>query len=161
MRRLFIAIFCAIAGAVLLAPASASANGWGPRVGVTMDPDQIHFGAHTYMGDISRRVRFQPNIEVGVGDDLTVAAVNFEALYRFAQNWDVWTPYLGGGVGLNWYNWDGGRFPGRDDSDMRAGLNVVGGIEKGLRGGDRFLLELKLGLSDSPDMKVTAGWTFF
>jgi len=163
MRRYLTAITwtLALGALVVLTPVPADATGWGPRVGVTMDPDQIHFGAHAYMGDVSKRIRFQPNVEVGMGDDLTVAALNFEAVYRFAENWDVWSPYAGGGVGLNWYSWDDGGVPGRDDSEMEAGLNLVGGIEKGLDGGDRFLLEVKLGVGDSPEMKITAGWTFF
>jgi hypothetical protein len=52
-------------------------------------------------------VRFQPNLEIGVLDDGTIAAFNFEATYRFRETWDVWTPYLGGGPSLNLVNRDG------------------------------------------------------
>ena len=49
MRKL-----CLIALLVLLVPVAANADpltktgwrGWGPRVGVTMNPDQFHFGGH-------------------------------------------------------------------------------------------------------------------
>jgi len=143
-----------------LVAVDAQAAGWGPRVGATLDPDQIHVGVHGDLGHLARRVRFQPNLEVGFGDDLTTTALNFEASYRFVDDWDRWSPYAGGGVGLNWYSWDSG-VPGHDDTDMDVGLNLLGGIEKGIGGGDRFFLELKLGLVDSPDLKVTAGWTFF
>lgn len=146
--------------AMCLLPSYAQAAGWGPRVGATIDPDQVHVGVHADFGKISERVRFQPNFELGLGDDLTVAALNFEASYRFVKNWDAWSPYAGGGVGLNWYSWDN-DFRGNDHSDMEVGLNLLGGVEKGIGNGDRLLLELKLGLSDSPDMKVTVGWTFF
>jgi hypothetical protein len=141
------------------APCPAAAKvGVGPRVGVTMDPDQIHFGLHLDAGNFSPRVRFQPNLEVGIGDDRTLFAFNFEAAYRFRENWDVWTPYAGGGVGINVVNFDDDI--GGDDSDTDVGLNLLGGIEKGTGGGDRFFLELKLGLVDSPDFKITVGWTF-
>ncbi len=174
-RSLFAAALTALAAASQLASAPASlaqddANeivvsdpssdvgfrGWGPRVGLTIDPDQVHFGAHLDFGNFARRVRFQPNIEVGVGNDLTVVALNAEASYRFRDKWDVWTPYLGGGVGANIMSRDG-----RGDSDTDVGLNALGGIERGLSDGDRFFTEVKLGLVDSPDVKLTVGWTFY
>jgi hypothetical protein len=139
-------------------------RGWGPRLGVTVDPDQIHFGGHIDLGNFAEHVRFQPNLELGFGDNITLVAANLEAVYRFSSNWDVWTPYLGGGLGVNFYSWnDGkGKAPGHGDSDnTELGVNAVGGIEKGLSSGDRFFLELKLGFADSPDFKVTVGWTFF
>lgn len=151
----------------LIIPATANADpltktgwrGWGPRVGVTMDPDQIHFGAHLDFGNFAEHIRFQPNIEVGIGDNLTIIALNFEAAYRFQSRWDVWTPYAGGGLGVNFVSFDSEGV--EDDSDTEVGFSVLGGIEKGLKNGHRFFLEGKLGLADSPDFKVTAGWTFF
>lgn len=132
----------------------AGFRGWGPRVGATIDPDQIHFGGHVDFGNFVERIRFQPNIEMGFGDHVTVVAVNFEGAYRFRSQWDVWTPYLGGGPGLNFYSLD-------DGDKTRVGLNILGGIEKGLSNGDRFFVEAKIGLGDAPDLKITAGWTFF
>ena len=131
-------------------------RGWGPRVGLTMDPDQVHVGAHMDYGVFGPRVRFQPNVEVGFGEDITLVAFNFEAAYRFRDRWDAWTPYLGGGLGLNWWNYD--RY---DDSDTDVGASLLGGIERGLKSGNRFFIEAKLGLADSPDAKFTAGWTFY
>lgn len=132
-------------------------RGWGPRLGLTIDPDQFHVGAHLDFGNFARHVRFQPNIELGFGDNLTLVATNFEAAYRFRENWDVWTPYLGGGLGLNFASYDG---PG-DNSNTDIGINFMGGVERGLSNGDRFFTEVKLGVVDSPDVKVTVGWTFY
>ena len=39
-------------------------RGWGPRLGVSINPDQFHFGAHLDFGNFARHVRFQPNIEL-------------------------------------------------------------------------------------------------
>lgn len=133
-------------------------RGWGPRVGVTIDPDQFHFGAHLDFGNFARHVRFQPNFELGLGNDITFGALNFEASYRFSETWDVWSPYLGGGLGLNFVSADDGF---GDDTNTDIGVNVLGGLEKGLSSGDRFFAEVKLGLVDSPDAKITAGWTFY
>jgi len=138
---------------------SVGFRGWGPRIGLTSDPDQIHFGAHFDFGRFARHLRWQPNVEVGVGSDQTVVAWNiFEVAYRFAGRWDRWSPYLGGGMGLNVY---GGRDGILDDTTSRVGVSALGGIEKGLSGGDRMFLEAKVGLDDSPDLKLTVGWTFF
>ncbi len=133
-------------------------RGWGPRVGLSLDPDQIHFGAHLDFGNFSRHVRFQPNVELGLADNEKLLAINAEAAYRFSERWDVWTPYLGGGLGANIKSYDGGN---HDHSETDLGLNALGGIEKGLANGDRFFLELKLSLNDVPDVKITAGWTFY
>ncbi|MEW5874803.1 MAG: hypothetical protein AB1752_06430 [Candidatus Zixiibacteriota bacterium] len=155
-RMLFLILLTAMA--VLLSSHAASAIGWGPRAGMTMDPDQAHFGMHLDGGEIVPRLRFQPNFEMGLGDDLMVAAFNFEAIYLFDVNRDNWRPYAGGGVGMNYIDWD--RGPRRDESDTDIGMNTVGGIEWDLANGNRVFTELKFGLVDEPDLKWTVGFTF-
>ncbi len=158
-------VFAVVLSIVFLGVAPAAAQddvgyrGWGPRLGATIDPDQFHFGAHMDFGHFARHIRFQPNVELGIGDDLTLLAVNLEGSYRFRENWDVWTPYAGGGLGINFLSFDGNGLG--DDTETELGLNILAGIEKGLSGGDRFFLEAKAGLADSPDFKFTLGWTFF
>jgi hypothetical protein len=124
-----------------------------------MDPDQIHFGLHADFSSYSSGFRFQPNFELGFGDDLTFGALNAEAAYRFNENWESWSPYLGGGLGLNIVGSDDNGL--LDDSDTDVGASVLGGLERGLSGGDRFFGEVKLGVADSPDVKFTVGWTFY
>lgn len=133
-------------------------RGWGPRLGLTIDPDQFHFGAHFDIG-AARKVRFQPNLEVGLGSDLVLFCLNAEAAYRFSSNWDSWSPYLGGGIGVNIASDDDDGVT--DESDTEFGVNALFGVERGLSSGDRFFVESKFGLVDSPDVKITAGWTFF
>jgi len=137
-------------------------RGWGPQIGLSVDPDQVHFGAHIDYGNFAKHVRFQPNVELGVSDNLTLLTINAEAAYRFSEEWDVWTPYLGGGLGLNIKNYDNDYNNGHDNhSDADLGVNLLGGIEKGLDSGDRFFIEAKVSLNDIPDLKVTVGWTFY
>jgi hypothetical protein len=131
-------------------------RGWGPRLGVSINPDQFHFGAHLDFGNFARHVRFQPNIELGLGDHVTLLTINAEAAYRFLSSWEVWTPYLGGGLGVNVKS-----FNNSNNSETDLGVNVLAGIEKGLSSGDRFFLEAKFSLNDVPDAKVTVGWTFY
>jgi hypothetical protein len=132
--------------------------GWGPRVGVSVDPDQVFFGAHLDYGNFARHVRFQPNLELGFGDDVKLFTINAEAAYRFSSTWDVWTPYLGGGVGANIKSVDSG---GSNSSQTDLGINLLGGIEKGFYSGNRFFIEAKVSVNDVPDLKVAIGWTFY
>lgn len=156
----------AAALAVTLAPAAALAGpdtdigfrGWGPRIGLSLNPDQLHFGAHLDFGNFAQHVRFQPNVEMGFGDNVDLFTVNAEAAYRFSSHWDVWTPYLGGGLGANIKRIDSA---GHSNSHTDLGVNVLGGIEKGLSNGDRFFIDGKFTLNDVPDVKVTVGWTFY
>jgi hypothetical protein len=133
-------------------------RGWGPRIGLSLNPDQLHFGAHLDFGNFAQHVRFQPNVEVGFGDHLDLFTVNAEAAYRFSSHWDAWTPYLGGGLGANIKRVSGA---GVTDTHTDLGVNALGGIEKGLSNGDRFFIEGKFSLNDVPDAKVTVGWTFY
>lgn len=133
-------------------------RGWGPRVGLSLNPDQVHFGAHLDFGNFARHVRFQPNVELGFGDHVKLLTVNAEAAYRFSSGSDVWSPYLGGGLGPNIKSVDNGR-NNRTQTDL--GVNLLGGIEKGLSNGDRFFVEGKVSLNDVPDAKATIGWTFY
>jgi hypothetical protein len=159
-------ILIAAALAVALGPALALAGpdtdvgfrGWGPRVGLSLNPDQVHFGAHLDFGNFAKHIRFQPNVEMGFGDHVKLFTLNAEAAYRFSSHWDVWTPYLGGGLGANIASVDVGN---SSDSTTDLGVNVLGGIEKGLSNGDRFFVEGKFSLNDVPDAKITVGWTFY
>jgi len=165
MKRTRVMLVAAVL-AVTLGPALAMAGpdtdvgfrGWGPRVGLSLNPDQIHFGAHLDFGNFAQHVRFQPNVELGFGDDVKLFTINAEAAYRFSSTWDVWTPYLGGGLGANIVSFDNAK---SNDTETDLGVNLLGGIEKGLSNGDRFFIEGKFSLNDIPDAKVTVGWTFY
>jgi hypothetical protein len=169
MRKILTIAVLAVALTLTFAPVVTRADmddpgskvgfrGWGPRVGLTFNPDQVHFGGHLDFGNFAKHIRLQPNVEIGLGDGLTLFAINAEAAYRFAERWDVWTPYLGGGLGFNIVSVDNG---GDNGSNTDIGASILGGIEKGLANGHRFFIEAKLGLADSPDLKGTVGWTFY
>ena len=147
----------------LIAIGAGAARGytaWGPRLGVTADPDQVHVGMHIDVGSFGEHVRFQPNMDMGFGDDIFLASLNGDVAYRFFSTWDAWSPYLGGGLALYFWNFDRDRDFPRDDTETDFGLNALMGIERGLSGGDRFFTEVKIGLVDSPDFKATVGWSF-
>lgn len=144
-----------LAGTPTEAGAAMPGNkGFGPRLGLSVDPDQIVVGVHASLGQLAPHVRFQPNVELGFGDDVTLVEINADVHYRFQNNWDVWNPYAGAGLGLGFAAVDGAD----DQSDLQ--VHLVGGVEKGVSNG-AFFGEIKFGLSDeTPDFKFLVGWTF-
>lgn len=159
-RRTLTAIWTALTVVILLPGGAAQARmpGWGPRVGFTLDPDQVLVGAHLDLGYISREIRLQPNFEIGVGGDHATAAFNFEGIHDFAAYRSGWAPYVGTGLGVVMTSAE----PGRGDlSHSDLGFQILGGMERSMRDGNRMFTEIKLGLAESPAFKWTVGWTFF
>jgi hypothetical protein len=148
-----------IAGSALAAGSERSFGftGVGPRIGFTVNPDQIHIGGQLDFGDLTPGLMVLPNLEVGFGDHTTTVAPSFELDYRFRHNWLAWTPYLGGGLGPVFYSFDGGA-----GSVTKFGVYIEGGVSRQLteKNLGRFFAEVKLGFADAPDVKFTAGWMF-
>jgi hypothetical protein len=134
----------------------AGFKGIGPRVGLTLNPDQIHVGGHIDFGDIADNLMMLANVEVGFGDDITLISPSFEMDYRFRSDWGAWTPYLGGGIGPIFYSVDNGG----SGSDLALYLQAGIGRGSATSQSGHFFLEGKLGLVDAPDAKFTVGWTF-
>jgi hypothetical protein len=131
----------------------AEAQGPGIRGGVSVDPDQFYFGGHYETGALVDRLHFRPNIEAGLGDDLTTIALNFEFVYKFPQR-SGWRIYAGGGPAVNFYSFDNG---GNDnDSETEPGVNFLIGVEQN----SGLFFEFKIGVVDSPELKFGVGWSF-
>jgi hypothetical protein len=126
---------------------------------VSIDPDQVFAGIHFDFGRFGGNVRFQPNAELGVGDDVTLLSLNLEAAYLF-KVYQSWMPYAGGGLDFVYVKLDDA--PRRaDDDDTDVGLVGLGGVQRVRSGAPDFFLELKIGLSsDTPDARALIGWTF-
>jgi hypothetical protein len=136
--------------AVLLAatPAAAQRLSTGVRAGASVDPDQFYFGGHVETRPFFDRLHFRPNVEIGVGNDATVIAFNFEFAYKFGGN-RTWNVYVLAGPALNIVDVD-------EDTDAGGGFNLGLGVEhrSGLFG------EIKIGTIDSPDFKIGVGYRF-
>ncbi|HXW03845.1 MAG TPA: hypothetical protein VD833_01330 [Vicinamibacterales bacterium] len=126
----------------------AAAQDFGVRAGVSVDPDQFYFGGHLETQPLVDRLRFRPNVEIGVGDDVTVVALNFEFAYFFPSR-QQWQLYAGAGPALNIFDTD-------RDSDAEAGFNILVGAQHS-RG---LFFEFKVGTIDSPDFKFGVGYTW-
>src|ERR1041384_5092488 len=120
MRKFYIAPWVSMAFVLtaLLAvaqPAAAQAKA-GVRAGVSANPDQFYFGGHVETPPLIDRLRFRPNVEVGVGND-TLVAFNFEFIYPFASR-QPWHVYAGAGPAMNWFRANG-------NSNTGGGFNVL------------------------------------
>lgn len=156
-RMLRVLTFCiAIA---LFAQASASA-GWGPRVGLSSDPDQIFGGFQWNLGEVATNLRAMPSAELGLGDDVFRVAGNIGIHYMFTGGTSRWGPYLGGELSLNYLDFDRPAGFAGDDSDTELGISLAAGVETRLTSGKILNLELRFGLENTPDVQVHAGWIF-
>jgi hypothetical protein len=138
------------------APSPAAAqtgSGFGVRAGVGADPDQFHFGAHFDTGPLFDHLSFRPNLEIGLGDNVTTIAANFEFAYWIPIRRRPWSVYVGGGPAMVIYSFDHDH---GNDTETQPGFNLLVGL--GHRQG--FFTEAKLGLIDSPEAKFTVGYTW-
>ena len=140
-------------------------RGWGPRVGVASEPDQVLLGVHWDVGEFAPQVRFVPNVQLGVGDDVIVLEGTAPVHYVFGTTDAGFAPYVGGGLAIAWIDVDrngqgNGNDFDEDDSDVELGAKALGGMEWKLSGGSRFFVELNLGIGDLHDFQAVAGWTF-
>lgn len=131
-----------------LALAAGAQTTAGVRAGASIEPDQFYFGGHVETPDLARQLRFRPNLEVGVGNDLTVVAINLEMAYHFPSQYD-WHFYAGGGPALNFI--DTAR-----ETSSQGGINALVGFahDQGV------FFEFKVGFIDSPQVKIGLGYTF-
>jgi len=138
---------------VLPAEYARAQDGVGIRGGVSADPAQFYFSGHAAFGPVVEKLWFRPNIEIGVGNNLTLIALNAEFTYWVPLRKDPWNIYLGGGPAANIFSFGG---VGNRHSDARPGFNFVLGIaqRKGL------FSEIKIGAIDSPSFKFGIGYTF-
>jgi len=155
-RVLFVCALVLVPGAALAS--EVVTTGIGPRVGFSSSPDQIVVGGHLIIGEVAPDITFDPSFEIGVGDNLTILAFNFDLHYHFDTN-TQWRPYVGAGATLSVVNFDEDTY-GNRDSQTDAGGSVVVGAGVPTRSGNRFFGELKLGLGDVPDLKFMVGWNF-
>jgi len=136
----------ALCGLLLWAPANAQTLG--VQAGVSLEPNQFYLGGHVETPPLADLVHFRPNIEVGLGDGVTLVGLNFDFVYRFRTQ-RPWGVYAGGGPALNVIHTT-------DDTRSEGGFNFVGGLAHR----DGLFVEVKVGALDSPNFKVGVGYVF-
>jgi hypothetical protein len=146
--RRSILVVCTAAFVLTVGGARASAQGVGFQGGVSIDPEQVYAGTHVELGPIVDRLFIRPGVEGGIGDGLSLAAVNIELIYKFELSGSRWSIYQGGGPSVNIYRVN-------DATDVGGGVSYVFGFghEHG------FFAEFKVGSNSSPGIKFGAGYT--
>ena len=154
--NLFLIMIMTTSTTVCASMRPAGYHGVGPRLGLTVDPDQFHFGGHVDLGDLAPNLMMIPNLEIAIADNVTTTAPSFELDYRFRSDWRAWTPYVGGSTGPVFRSYGDGRTV----SDLGMYLQVGMAKELSSLNPSRFFLELKLGLIQAPEARFTIGWIF-
>ena len=132
----------------LTSPAFAQSGG--VRVGVSGDPGQFYFGGHYETAPFVEQLRFRPNLEIGVGDNHTLTALNFEFAYFVPlQRRSPWSVYFGAGPALVIDHVT-------NNTNTGGGFNILVGVQHE----HGFFSEIKVGMIDSPSFKFGVGYTF-
>ncbi len=132
---------------------------WGPRLGLSSNPDQFVAGGQLDFREIAPGLGISPNVEFGFGDDFTWTAVNADLKHHFVVQGATWRPYMGGGLSVNFWNYNT-PVGSSGQSGSEVGANLIFGAAVPTHSGSRFFTEARLGLGDIPDLKVMAGWNF-
>jgi hypothetical protein len=127
-------------------------------VGLSINPDQFVIGGQMQFPLEPRGLAISPSLELGVGDNVTVFEINADVLYHFEDAGPRWNPYVGGGLGIAFIDFNN-DFPG-DNSTSELGVNLLGGLRFRQHNGSHLFTELRLGIGDVPDAKVLVGWNF-
>jgi hypothetical protein len=133
--------------------AAAGPMAFGVRGGYVDGPPSGFFaGGHIKGLDITPEVALVPNVEISLLDGYSFAA---DANYSFKEaDMSGFIPYVGGEAGFHKSDANG--------SELKLGIGILGGLEKSLDETKSLMFELKIGLTDNaPDLKLTAGLTFF
>jgi hypothetical protein len=156
LRKLVIASL--LASALPTAALAATVTSGGPRIGFSVGPEQIQLGGQIEIAEIAPKIAFVPNLELGFGDGMNVIGFGFDLHYRLQIRDSDWTPYFGAGIALNFVE-DDAPAPA-DNSRTDVGGVFLFGAAVPTRGNNRFFAEMKLGLGDTHDLKLLAGWNF-
>jgi opacity protein-like surface antigen len=164
-------VFACVLASILLSPAAAVAEqgsqvgsdielrGWGLRAGLGVDPDQVLFGFHWDLGEFVENLRFQPDVELGLGDDTLTIYGTAPVHYLFDID-GTFTPYAGGGLVIGVVSVDRPERAGGDDTSFEGGARAIGGLQWVRKNGKPFAVEGNFGVGDVHDLQIKVLWTF-
>ena len=112
--------------------------GFGVRGGLDLRRSgQLVLGTTLDVGDLfTNRIRLRPSAEIGVFNGPNTYVGNMEVLWRFTDDDEVATPYIGGGVGVA-----GRENCSADPNCPGVWLNAVFGLELHYRSTFNWLVE--------------------
>jgi opacity protein-like surface antigen len=128
-----------------IAAATPALAGVGIQTGLSTSPDDFVIGVHWKSQPMGESLFMVPSVEAGFGD-ATMIAGNLDLHYDLKTKSKL-APYIGGGLTLNWFDFDAG-------GETDFGGSFLGGIQLN----QQMFFETKLGLGDVPDWKFLIGW---
>jgi len=133
-------------------------SGVGGRLGVTdpaaMDPTPI-LGVHAEMEQPGSALHLLPNLAFWNSDRVSTIQPNMDMYYHFEHSGRT-SPYLGGGLGLNFRH---DERQSRDRTDL--GVNVIGGLSIPDRNAARrYYVKGRYTASDVNQVALLTGITF-
>lgn len=139
----------------------------GPRLGIPIgdlaDGSSIFFGAEARVDAASLPVVPNASFDYYLtdADNVTVIAVDLNALYEFEVDEQTFVPYAGGGIAITRSSFDAGDSQfASSSSDTEVGLNLVGGARFPLGSVEPFAqLNATLG-GDAQRLGLTGGLLF-
>ncbi len=153
-------------------------EGFGVRTGFRVDPDQFVVGGHANMGEIVESLRFQPMVDIGFGDNLTVLTFNGDFLFMLSEalEMDAAQIYAGGGLAIVYSNFDVGDIcegltggvrdlceassDNVDDSTTDIALNIIAGVEMDLNEDQAVFGEFRITVEDGSFIGIYGGFNF-
>lgn len=141
--------------AVLAAPA-AGLDDTALRAGLSRNPDQIHAGLQFEAAAVER-LSLRPSFDLGVGNGVRLLSLGGDFVWRLGRRrprgW-----FVGGGPGLNVIDVTEGVGEARG-VELKPVLHALGGLRWGgsRRRPPRYSIELRAGVGDTPDWKLTLG----
>lgn len=140
---------------IWLLPSSALAGAaLGPRIGYDFDTDNLVLGAEADLGRVFQNFNFTPSLDFELGDNsVTVLNADFR-LYLFNLP----------ETGLRFYGSVGPSLvfdsQGEGGDNTEIGLSLVAGTKIPMKRENRYNLEVRFGVGDVPDLKLTLGILF-
>jgi hypothetical protein len=141
---------------LVLLPAAASAGAftyYGPHMGFAQGPDHMVLGGQLQWNGVAPKLAFVPGMDFGIAEQRSVATVNADFHYNLSYD-TTWQPYVGAGVAFDVWS----DATPRGSRELGQGGSLIVGAACYNRTGGRFFTELKLGLRDTPELKMLVGW---
>lgn len=150
---------CICTAGLLATPLPAGAfdlTGFGGKLGYLAPESHdgtLAVGAHVEFEKPGSRVHLLPNLMYWKAGDLSDLSANADLYYHFVSEGQV-TPYVGAGLGVNFFSDDRSN-----QSDTKLGLNLIGGFRIPAPA-VHYFLEGRYTASDISQFALLGGITF-
>ena len=92
---------------------------WGIHGGFGFEPDQVVVGAQIDMGEVVKQLKFEPGVDLGLGNDVTLLIFSGDFKYLFVDK--KVQPYVASALNVTYWS-------ANEHSDTEMGVNVGGGV---------------------------------